>query len=188
MAFKFVTILAFVTMTLAGEIVYDPHHYHPHHQPALVKTYAAPALVKHVEYEAPAKYDFSYGVHDAQTGDIKEQTESRVGDQVHGSYSVVDPDGYKRTVEYTADDHNGFNAVVRREPIAHVHAHPQVVKVAHQPVHQYVQPIAKVNHYAAPQHYVAPQYVQKVHQPVYHHSAPTTYTKVVAPVHQYYHH
>lgn len=178
--------MALASVALAGEVIYDHSHYLPqqhHHQPTLVKTYAAPALVKHVEYEAPAKYEFSYGVHDAQTGDIKEQSESRDGNNVRGYYSVVDPDGYKRTVEYTADEHNGFNAVVRREPIGHV------VKAVAQPVHQYVQPIAKVAHYTAP------QYVQKVHQPIHHaHYAPvvatpTTYTKVVAPVHQqYYHH
>lgn len=134
--------------------------------------------MKHVEYEAPAKYEFSYGVHDTHTGDIKEQKETRDGNTVHGFYSVVDPDGYKRIVEYTADEHSGFNAVVRREPIGHA------VKAVAQPVHQYVQP-----------HYAAPQYVQKVHQPIHHShyapvvAAPTAYTKVVAPVHhQYYHH
>lgn len=31
-----------------------------------------------------------------------------------GSYSLVEPDGTTRTVDYTADDHNGFNAVVHR--------------------------------------------------------------------------
>lgn len=29
-----------------------------------------------------------------------------------GSYSVVEPDGSTRTVHYTADDKNGFQAVV----------------------------------------------------------------------------
>lgn len=66
---------------------------------------------------APAKYDFNYGVHDEHTGDIKSQTETRDGDVVQGSYSVIDPDGFKRTVTYTADEHNGFKAVVNREPI-----------------------------------------------------------------------
>lgn len=31
-----------------------------------------------------------------------------------GAYSLVEPDGSVRTVHYTADDHNGFNAVVSR--------------------------------------------------------------------------
>ncbi|XP_055854321.1 uncharacterized protein LOC129918038 [Episyrphus balteatus] len=68
----------------------------------------------------PAKYDFSYGVHDSLTGDIKSQIESREGGIVQGSYSLIDADGYKRTVTYTSDDVNGFNAVVQREPLAKV--------------------------------------------------------------------
>lgn len=34
-----------------------------------------------------------------------------------GSYSLNDPDGTRRTVDYTADPVNGFNAVVRKEPL-----------------------------------------------------------------------
>lgn len=49
---------------------------------------------------------------------------------VKGSYSLVEPDGSTRTVEYTADDHNGFNAVVHRT----ANAHPAVAHVAHAPV------------------------------------------------------
>ncbi|CAH2256135.1 jg10387 [Pararge aegeria aegeria] len=60
---------------------------------------------------------FSYGVADPITGDYKSQVESRVGGVVRGQYSLVDPDGTKRVVDYTADDVNGFNAVVRKEPL-----------------------------------------------------------------------
>lgn len=35
-----------------------------------------------------------------------------------GSYSLVEPDGTRRIVEYTADPVQGFNAVVRKEPLA----------------------------------------------------------------------
>ena len=66
---------------------------------------------------APAQYEFSYGVHDPLTGDIKSHSETRQGDSVRGVYSVQDPDGYKRTVLYTADGEQGFNAVVKREPV-----------------------------------------------------------------------
>lgn len=55
---------------------------------------------------------------DALTGDSKSQQETRSGDVVQGSYSLVDPDGLRRIVEYTADPVNGFNAVVHREPLA----------------------------------------------------------------------
>ncbi|XP_033609561.1 cuticle protein 19 isoform X2 [Cryptotermes secundus] len=91
--------------------------------------YAAPAIVKApvaykaapaVDYYAYPKYSFSYGVNDAHTGDIKSQWEERDGDVVKGEYSLVEPDGTVRTVSYTADAHNGFNAVVHRSgPAVH---------------------------------------------------------------------
>lgn len=41
-----------------------------------------------------------------------------------GQYSLVEPDGSIRTVDYTADKHNGFNAVVHKTaPIHHEHEH-----------------------------------------------------------------
>ncbi|XP_052750382.1 cuticle protein 7-like isoform X2 [Galleria mellonella] len=58
------------------------------------------------------KYAFEYSVSDPHTGDHKSQHEIRDGDVVHGYYSLVQPDGSVRKVEYTADDHNGFNAIV----------------------------------------------------------------------------
>lgn len=65
-------------------------------------------------------------------GDSKSQQESRSGDVVQGSYSLVEPDGTRRVVEYTADPQNGFNAVVHKEPlgaavvkaVAPIHAAP----------------------------------------------------------------
>lgn len=69
-------------------------------------------------YDPSPKYSFGYDIQDGYTGDLKSQHETRHGDVVKGSYSVVDPDGTKRTVDYTADPHHGFNAVVRKEPIA----------------------------------------------------------------------
>ncbi|KAK4880006.1 hypothetical protein RN001_008152 [Aquatica leii] len=68
----------------------------------------------HVDYYAYPKYTFKYGVNDFHTGDIKSQHETRDGDVVKGQYSVVEPDGSIRTVDYTADKHNGFNAIVHR--------------------------------------------------------------------------
>lgn len=107
----------------------------------------------YAEPEAPARYDFSYSVHDSQSGDVKEQQESRDGSAVRGSYSLVQPDGIQRIVEYTADEHQGFNAIVRYEgapakiaysaPIAKVAYAAPIAKVA------YAAPVAKVA-YAAP--------------------------------------
>lgn len=64
----------------------------------------------------PVAYEFHWSVNDPHTGDIKSQKETRKDDQVQGQYSLVDSDGYLRIVEYTSDAHNGFNAIVRREP------------------------------------------------------------------------
>ncbi|XP_063219875.1 cuticle protein 19-like [Bacillus rossius redtenbacheri] len=77
----------------------------------------------HEPYAFP-QYEFKYGVHDPHTGDVKNQWESRDGDVVKGSYSLVEPDGSTRTVHYTADKHSGFNAVVKKSGHA---VHPQHV-------------------------------------------------------------
>ncbi|CAH2075436.1 unnamed protein product, partial [Iphiclides podalirius] len=71
-------------------------------------------------YERP-RYAFTYGVADHSTGDVKSQHESRDGDVVKGQYSLVEPDGSIRTVDYTADPVHGFNAVVSKiGPSVHV--------------------------------------------------------------------
>ncbi|XP_063241834.1 cuticle protein 19-like [Bacillus rossius redtenbacheri] len=77
---------------------------------------------QHVEEYAYPQYRFDYAVHDPHTGDVKSQWESRDGDVVKGGYSLVEPDGTLRTVEYTSDKHSGFNAVVKRSGHA---VHPQ---------------------------------------------------------------
>lgn len=68
---------------------------------------------KHIEKYHYPKYSFKYGVKDLHTGDIKDQWEQRDGDKVKGGYMLKEADGTMRIVEYTADDHNGFNAVVK---------------------------------------------------------------------------
>ncbi|KAJ8938466.1 hypothetical protein NQ314_011503 [Rhamnusium bicolor] len=68
---------------------------------------------EYVDYHAPAKYHYDYAVHDLHTHDIKSQWETRNGDKVKGEYTLVEPDGSKRIVSYTADKHSGFNAVVK---------------------------------------------------------------------------
>lgn len=70
-------------------------------------------------YDPHPQYSFAYEVNDPHTGDIKNQYESRDGDTVKGSYSLIEPDGSKLTVHYNADDATGFNAVVRNEPGYH---------------------------------------------------------------------
>ncbi|XP_052750383.1 cuticle protein 7-like [Galleria mellonella] len=105
----------------------EGHYAAPLVHAAPVAHYAAPIAYApaayyegHDEYAHP-KYDYEYSVADPHTGDHKSQHESRDGDVVHGYYSLVQPDGSVRKVEYTADDHNGFNAVVHNSaPSVHI--------------------------------------------------------------------
>ncbi|XP_070492230.1 larval cuticle protein A2B-like [Chironomus tepperi] len=110
----------------------------------------APAVVKTVEFDAHPQYSFTYSVNDASTGDSKSQTESRNGDAVTGQYSLIEADGTRRIVDYTADDVHGFNAVVRKEgavapvakiiapayhaPIAAAYAHAPIAAAYHAPL------------------------------------------------------
>ncbi|XP_034836063.1 larval cuticle protein A2B-like [Maniola hyperantus] len=109
------------------------------------------------------KYNYWYDIVDPSTGDTKSQHEFRQGDLVKGSYSVIDPDGTKRTVDYTADSKHGFKAVVRTEPtlsntIAKHHFithYPSLV-----PSSQIHSPIRKVYPYPVP-------YARKLEVPIY---------------------
>ncbi|CAB3243083.1 unnamed protein product [Arctia plantaginis] len=97
-----------------------PIHHVPliHHQP-----HVAPIQhVTHYDHYAFPEYKFEYSVHDHHTGDVKSQHEHRHGDLVKGGYELVEPDGRHRKVEYHADDHTGFNAIVHHSsPHHHVH-------------------------------------------------------------------
>ena len=67
---------------------------------------------------------------------------------------MIDADGFRRIVDYTADDVHGFNAEVRREPLEGFKA-PVVTKVIAQP--QYHSAPAPVKYvHSAPQYYSAP--------------------------------
>ncbi|GJQ86693.1 hypothetical protein Trydic_g14771 [Trypoxylus dichotomus] len=81
-----------------------------------------------LQFQAHPRYQYNYGVSDGLTGDRKTQQEVRDGDVVKGSYSLVEPDGSVRVVEYAADDATGFNAVVKKVGPS-VHAPPAVPKV-----------------------------------------------------------
>ncbi|CAG9568000.1 unnamed protein product [Danaus chrysippus] len=204
MAFKFVVLACLMAAVSAGVVPVAPLSYAaPAYHAAPVAyaaapvaklAYAAPvakvAAVAPVaklaveEYDVNPQYSYAYEVQDSLTGDSKSQHESRDGDVVQGSYSVVDPDGTKRTVDYTADPHNGFNAVVRKEAIGVKVAAPVVAKVA--PV-VHAAPLvhaAPVVH-AAPLVHAAP--VSYAAAPVYH-SAPVVHAAPVAYSAPLYHH
>ncbi|CAH1117873.1 unnamed protein product [Phaedon cochleariae] len=135
-----------------------------------VRGYAAPAHQVE-DFDAHPQYEFNYGVQDAHTGDQKSQHEQRDGDVVKGYYTVAEPDGTLRTVHYTADDHNGFNAVVEKQgtpvyPAPAAHSAP-AHNVYSAPVH---------NVHSAPLVHAAPvQAAQYVHAAPAVHSAPAYY-------------
>ncbi|KAL4702449.1 hypothetical protein ACJJTC_017655 [Scirpophaga incertulas] len=74
-----------------------------------------------LDYHAHPKYAFDYSVKDPHTGDDKEHWETRDGDKVKGTYTLIENDGTKRVVEYEADDKNGFNAIVHKIGTPKVH-------------------------------------------------------------------
>ncbi|KAF7287953.1 hypothetical protein GWI33_000018 [Rhynchophorus ferrugineus] len=108
MAAKFIVLAALVAFVRGGVI------------PSAAVVAAPPVLAKvsDATYDPLPQYSFGYDVQDALTGDSKSQVESRNGDIVQGQYSLVDPDGTRRIVDYVADPINGFNAVVRKAPLA----------------------------------------------------------------------
>jgi hypothetical protein len=72
--------------------------------------------------QAKPDYTFAYGVEDPLTGNSQNHKETRDGDIVKGQYTVLDPDGTTRTVTYTADPQNGFQATVHHSaPSNNVH-------------------------------------------------------------------
>ncbi|XP_073953968.1 uncharacterized protein [Choristoneura fumiferana] len=111
-----------------------------------------------LDYYAYPRYAFEYAVKDPHTGDNKAQWEKREGDVVKGAYSLVEPDGSLRVVEYWADDKSGFNAVVKRlGPNVHpttAHAAPiykaPIPVLGHGPVAAPISvgPVAQLGHLA----------------------------------------
>ncbi|KAL5244174.1 hypothetical protein ACI65C_011584 [Semiaphis heraclei] len=63
-----------------------------------------------------AQYQFSFDISDDESTNYHNRKEQRDGEKISGSYSVVDSDGFIRTVTYTADPEEGFKAEVSREP------------------------------------------------------------------------
>ncbi|XP_014364171.2 larval cuticle protein A2B isoform X1 [Papilio machaon] len=169
MAFRFIVLTCLVAAASAGLVPAAVSYAAPTYHTAPVAYAAAPVVAKVAveEYDAHPQYSFAYDVQDGLTGDSKSQHETRDGDVVHGSYSVVDPDGTKRTVDYTADPHNGFNAVVNKEPVAVKVA--KVAKVA-APIAYHAAPVAyhtaPVAYHATPVVHTAPLAYSA---PIYHH-------------------
>ncbi|CAH2075421.1 unnamed protein product, partial [Iphiclides podalirius] len=103
-----------LTALVAVVVAYDHGHAYSsnhisrhdgHHEPVHVHGHGHEH--GHVDYYTHPKYEFEYKVEDHHTGDMKSQHEHRDGDAVKGSYSLHQPDGSVRRVEYYADDHRG---------------------------------------------------------------------------------
>lgn len=136
----------------------------------------------HTHIQSHPQYSFQYGVHDSLTGDVKSAHEVRDGDAVKGQYSLVEPDGSVRTVDYTADDLNGFNAVVSKSlPAAPaVFAAPApVAAVPIAPVHQEAPVVVEARSAVAPAVHAYPA-------PVQTYAAAPVHTYAAAPVHAHY--
>ncbi|XP_017105411.2 cuticle protein 7 [Drosophila bipectinata] len=99
----------------------------------------------------PVAYEFQWAVNDPHTGDIKSQKETRKDDKVEGVYELIDSDGYRRIVQYKADDHNGFEAIVQREPTDIKIPLPEPPKkLLAAKILTPIVPVAPLVHYAAP--------------------------------------
>ncbi|CAG9566545.1 unnamed protein product [Danaus chrysippus] len=144
-----------------------------------IAVFALLVAVAHSSAINGANYNsFSYGVSDPYTGDVKSQHETRVGDNVVGQYSLLESDGSRRTVDYAADAHSGFNAVVRKDPALIAHAAPAVVAHAAPVAAGFVAPLARSAYYASPLSYGA------VSSPLVYnsYSAPLVHGAIAAPL------
>ncbi|KAK0092284.1 hypothetical protein PV326_001777 [Microctonus aethiopoides] len=128
MAFKFIILCALVAATKAGYIA--PQFYQAAPAVAKIATPLLAAKVIEADHNPHPQYSFAYDVQDSITGDYKSQHETRDGDSVQGSYSLIEADGTRRIVDYTADAHNGFNAIVHKEPATKVAVAQPVAAVA----------------------------------------------------------
>lgn len=136
----------YVTSSLTSHGPVPWAYLQPYYQPApaavVAAAYAVPAAkivaadpartvpvqLAPVQEADAGSYAFAYQVDDRVTGDSKSHEETRQGDVVKGRYSLVEPDGSRRTVDYTADPTNGFNAYVQKSAGA-----PQAVFVPSSP-------------------------------------------------------
>ncbi|XP_045483699.1 larval cuticle protein A2B-like [Harmonia axyridis] len=136
MAFKLVLLAAVAVVAQAGVA------------PVAVAGPAVIAKLSDDTFDPNPQYSFAYDVKDTVTGDFKNQVESRSGNIVQGQYSLVEPDGTRRIVDYTADPINGFNAVVSKYPLGAVVAKAAPVVAA--PVPAVAAPVVTAARFAAP--------------------------------------
>lgn len=131
------------------------------------------------EYEPPQPYQFGFDIKDDEYTNYQNRKEQREGDKISGSYSVVDSDGYIRTVTYTADPVGGFKADVVREPTdikVRIPQHTPLDQQAYSPgarkqqTQQYLQASQPKQQYA-----LRPEHTQAVSGGQRQYAAPATY-------------
>merc|ERR1739845_101636 len=118
--------------------------------------HAAPVVHAAAGYAAPdlaevSPYTYNYAVADDYSGAAFNQAESNDGTGiVEGSYSVNLPDGRIQTVNYKANDLEGFVSDVSYSgtaqypeavPVAHAVAHPVAHAIAHPVAHAVAAPV-----------------------------------------------
>lgn len=121
------TIICATLLALAAAEYGVEEDHHEHHQPGF--SYAkfsgpvsGPAHEVHIadkhghghtiDYVAKPDYQFEYGVEDPKGKVSQNRKEHRHEDELHGEYTVQQPDGKLRVVKYTANKHSGFHAEV----------------------------------------------------------------------------
>lgn len=128
---------------------------------------APAALVADTSFDPNPAYSFAYDVQDVLTGDSKSQVESRANGIVRGQYTVADPDGTRRIVDYYADPVHGFNAVVRKGPqVVVAKAAPLIAPAPVARAIAPVAPVAPVTRTIAPAFASAPLVTRAVAAPV----------------------
>ncbi|RZB39996.1 Chitin bind 4 domain containing protein [Asbolus verrucosus] len=140
MAFRCAMVAFLVVQTVAPlDLTHAPvsHSYRKIRIPTLSPAHEKITKALLPQPTSAPNYNYNYVVDDPRTGDSKSQQEVRRGDVVHGSYSLIDPDGTRRVVEYTADSKNGFNAIVRKEIIGRIPAAPAVGEILANDVQYY---------------------------------------------------
>ncbi|RZC40719.1 cuticle protein [Asbolus verrucosus] len=71
-------------------------------------------LEEYIDYRARPHYRYDYRVHDDHTHDYHSQWEHRDGKEVKGTYTLWQPDGRRRIVDYRAGKH-GADYKIRYE-------------------------------------------------------------------------
>ncbi|XP_049299378.1 probable zinc transporter protein DDB_G0282067 [Anopheles funestus] len=165
MAFLFKTVACLALLSVAaceygGEEEHHGHHSVGYSYAKFSGPVSGPAHEIHVEdkhghghkidYVAKPDYVFEYGVEDPKSKVSQSRKEHRHEDELHGEYSLHQPDGKLRTVKYSSNKHSGFQAEVL---------------IDGKPLHE--EELAKLAHEAAAQSAHGAQLHQHQHQ--FHH-------------------